>query len=56
MYELKQHITDNFATNTLGARMVNTLIHQYFIKGGNLGKQEAKAISFQNTLSWKESN
>lgn len=33
-----------------------TLIHQYFIKGGNLGKQEAKAISFQNTLSWKESN
>ena len=56
VYELKQHITDNFATNTLGARMVNTLIHQYFIKGGNLGKQEAKAISFQNTLSWKESD
>ena len=26
------------------------------LKGGNLGKQEAKAISFQNTLSWKESN
>lgn len=51
--ELKAHVTNNYATNTLGARMVNTLIHQYFIKGGKLGQEEAKTISFQNTLSWK---
>ncbi len=36
--------------NTLGARLVNTLIHQYFIKGGNLGKKEVKEITFQNKL------
>ena len=36
--------------NTLGARLINTLIHQYFIKGGQLGEDKVKEISFQKKL------
>lgn len=36
----------------LGARLVNTLINQYFIKGGNLGEVEAKEITFQKKLKF----
>ena len=39
-----------YENNTLGARLVNTLVHQYFIKGGKLGFEEAKEISFQKKL------
>jgi len=35
--------------NTLGARLINTMIHQYFIKG-KLQESEVKEISFQNKL------
>ena len=34
------------------ARLVNTLIHQYFIKKGQLGLEQAKEISFQKKLSF----
>lgn len=50
IYELKSYIQKNFSKNTLGARMVNTLIHQYFIKG-KLPEEEVKKITFQNKLS-----
>ena len=49
---LKFHVKKNFEMNTLGARLINTLIHQYFIKGG-LTKKEVKEISFQKKLSFK---
>lgn len=48
-YIIKDHIKDNYANNTLGARLVNTLINQYFIKGG-LKKDEVKEIAFQEKL------
>lgn len=48
--EIKNYIKKTFKTNTLGARLINTLIHQYFIKGGKLDEKEVKEISFQNTL------
>jgi ATP-dependent protease Clp ATPase subunit len=48
---IKAHIRDNYEHNTLGARMVNTLINQYFIKGG-LTKGEAKVSTFQNKLTF----
>ena len=38
--------------NTLGARYINTLINQYFIKGGKLTKNEVKEISFNKTLNY----
>jgi ATP-dependent protease Clp ATPase subunit len=47
---MKDYITRNFAMNTVGARMVNTIIHQYFIKG-HLKEEEVKTVTFQQTLS-----
>lgn len=49
-YLIKDHLKDNFENNTLGARLINTLVHQYFIKGG-LTKPEVKDITFQKKLS-----
>lgn len=50
VYNLKSHIQNTYEMNTLGARLVNTLIHQYFIKGGKLGDNEVKEMSFQKKL------
>jgi len=49
--EIKKYIEEVFEYNTLGARLVNTLIHQYFIKG-HLKPEEVKTISFQKKLSF----
>lgn len=43
-------IEASYENNTLGVRLINTLIHQYFIQGG-LKEKEAKKITFQRTLS-----
>lgn len=48
---ISTHIKTNYEQNTLGVRMINNLINSYFIKGGKLGKQEAKTVTFQKTLS-----
>lgn len=52
IYEIKAHLQKNYELNTLGARLINTLIHQYFIKGGKLSEEQVKDISFQNKLSF----
>lgn len=49
--KIKAHIQKNFEMNTLGARLISTLIHQYFIRGGKLDDEEVKEISFQKKLS-----
>ena len=46
-------IERNYENNTLGARLVTTLIHQYFIRNGKLGFDEVKEISFQSKMSFK---
>ena len=43
----KVYIEKIFEKNTLGARIVNTLVHQYFIKGGKLGEADVEKVSFQ---------
>ena len=43
-------LTDNYEKNTIGVRMINTLIHQFFIEGG-IKEKEAKKTSFQKTLT-----
>lgn len=43
-------LTENYDKNTIGVRMINTLIHQFFIEGG-IKEKEAKRTSFQKTLS-----
>jgi len=45
-------IESNYEKNTIGVRMINTLIHQYFINGG-LVEKEVKKTTFQKTLSLK---
>lgn len=47
---IKGYIQKFYDKNTLGARMINTLIQQYFIKGGVLNIDDAKEITFQKTL------
>mgnify|MGYP000423254153 CR=1 FL=1 len=49
---LKDFIKKTYDMNTLGARLVNTLIHQYFIKGGKLDEKQVKDISFQRKLTF----
>jgi ATP-dependent protease Clp ATPase subunit len=48
---IKSFITQNYEKNTLGIRLINTLITQYFVKGGKLGFKDAKQVSFQKTLT-----
>lgn len=43
-------VRSNYDNNTLGVRLINTLIHQFFINGG-LDKKEAKKATFQKTLA-----
>ena len=50
---IKGYVQRFYDNNTLGARMINTLIQQYFIKGGVLNIEDAKGISFQKKLSLK---
>lgn len=47
---IKDFLKNNFKNNTIGARIINTLIHQYFIKGGKVGFEEAEKITFQTKL------
>ena len=49
---IKKFLADNYEHNDLGARMVHTLIHQYFIKGGKLGEKDAQEITFQKELTF----
>lgn len=51
VYELKAYVQKNHELNTLGARLINTLINQYFIKGGVLSEEKVKEVSFQKKLS-----
>lgn len=43
-------IARNHEQNTIGARLINTLIHQYFIEGG-LKEKAVKKTTFQKSLS-----
>lgn len=51
--DIKGYLKNNYTNNTIGARMINTLINQYFIKGG-LPKNEVKKVTFQKKLSFNE--
>lgn len=53
VYELKAYVKNNYEMNTLGARLINTLINQYFIKGGVLNEKIVEEITFQKKLKLK---
>jgi ATP-dependent protease Clp ATPase subunit len=43
-------LSDNYDKNTIGVRMINTLLHQYFIDGG-LKPSAVKRVTFQRKLT-----
>lgn len=45
-----EFVTQHFDKNDLGVRMINSLIHQYFIKGGKLGSDQVKPMVFRKKL------
>lgn len=48
---LMPHIEAGHDRNTLGIRVINTLLHQYFINGGKLPTAVAENSTFQTTLT-----
>lgn len=48
---LMPHIEKAYEKNTLGIRLINALLHQYFINGGKLPSAAARKSSFQNKLT-----
>jgi ATP-dependent protease Clp ATPase subunit len=49
MTRIMEVITANYEKNDIGVRMINTLVHQYFIEGG-LKERQVKKTTFQKTL------
>lgn len=49
--QIRQKLKENYENNTLGARMINTLIHQYFINWGFDDGAEKK-VTFQRKLEF----
>lgn len=47
---IREFLCANYVNNTIGIRLINTLIHQYFIKGGELGSPKTTPLAFQTTL------
>lgn len=46
-------VRDVYEKNTLGIRLLNTLLHRYFINDGKLVDEEVKASTFQTSLRFK---
>lgn len=48
--ELKIEIEQRYTHNTIGARLIPSLVHQYFIKGG-IRESDPKVISFEKKMT-----
>lgn len=48
---LTKQLTDSYEKNTLGFRLITTLINQYFIKGEKDSQKSVKSVTFQRSLS-----
>lgn len=48
--KVMEAIEKQYDNNTLGIRLINTLLHQYFINGGRLIEEEVEKSSFQTQL------
>ncbi|QJI53382.1 Clp protease [Alteromonas phage vB_AcoS-R7M] len=53
--DIMEAVVKAHETNTLGARLLNTLLNQYFINNGKLQQEQVKQSTFQNTLVFKVS-
>lgn len=45
-------LEEHYENNTLGARMINTMLHQYFLNGGKLPEKVKKKATFQKKLEF----
>ena len=50
---IMEALMESYENNTLGARMINTMLHQYFLNGGKLPEKEKKRSTFQGKLELK---
>lgn len=50
--KIKAKIAQYYEMNTLGSRMINTLIHQYFINKGKFDEEDIKKSTFTSKLSF----
>ena len=48
--DIKKYLKQSYDMNTIGARVINTLIHKWFLKGGKLEEEEVEKMTFQNSL------
>ena len=48
--DIMVQIEKTFEQNTLGIRVINTLLHQYFINGGKLTEDQVNKTTFTKTL------
>ncbi|MCI8372458.1 MAG: AAA family ATPase [Lachnospiraceae bacterium] len=48
--KIKDFLKKNYKNNPIGARIINTLINQYFIKGGEIGLDDVEEVTFQEKL------
>lgn len=53
--DIMEAVSKVHATNTLGARLLNTMLNQYFINNGQLETHQVQQSSFQKTLDFKVS-
>lgn len=51
---IMQALVESYENNTLGARMINTMLHQYFLNGGKLPEKMKKKTTFQKKLKLRE--
>lgn len=51
MEALTPIVTDRYENNTLGIRMLTTLLHQYFINGGVVQTEDIKTTTFSRKLA-----
>ena len=50
--DIMEVVTENYEKNPIGVRLINTLIHQFFINGG-LVKKQVEKTTFRKQLSLK---
>lgn len=48
---ISAYLKSSYDNNTIGIRLINTLIHKYFINGGVLADEDIVQVAFQTTLS-----
>ena len=49
-------VKEVYSENTLGIRLLNTLLHQYFVNDGKIPKRAVEVSAFHETLTLKRAS